>query len=63
MMLERLLSDGGLQKSRPPEETKSRLTLLGSDFDDDQPPPGWTSVPERAIVTLSRTDDPKVESF
>jgi predicted glutamine amidotransferase len=61
--MERLLSDGGLNKSRAPEEAKSRLTLLAADFDDDQTPPGWTSVPERAIVTLTRTDDPQVESF
>jgi glutamine amidotransferase len=61
--MERLLSDGGLQKARTSDEAKSRLTLLASDFDDDQTPPGWTSVPERAIVTLTRVDDPKVESF
>lgn len=61
--MERLLSDGGLHKSRPHEEAKSRLTVLGADFDDDQVPPGWTSVAERAIVTLTRTDEPQVESF
>ncbi len=61
--MERLLSDGGLTKTRAPEESRSRLTVLASDFDDDQPPPGWTSVPERAIVTLTRTDDPQVETF
>ena len=61
--MERLLSDGGLTKSRAPDEAKSRLTLVGADFDDDQPPPGWTSVAERAIVTLSRTDDPQVETL
>jgi len=60
--MDRLLTDGGLHPSRTPE-AKSRLTLLASDFDDDQLPPGWTSVPERAIVTLTRTDDPQVESF
>lgn len=61
--MERLLSDGGLHKSRTHEDAKSRLTLLASDFDDDQPPPGWTPIPERAIVTLTRTDDPLVESL
>ncbi len=61
--MERLLSDGGLTKTRAPEESRSRLTVLASDFDDDQPPPGWTSVPERAIVTLTRTDAPQVETF
>lgn len=61
--MERLLSDGGPQRSRTLEEAKSRLTLIASDFDDDQLPPGWTSVTERAIVTLTRTDDPQVESF
>jgi len=61
--MERLLSDGGLTKTRTPEDSRSRLTLLASDFDDDQVPPGWTSVPERAIVTLTRTDDPLVEAL
>lgn len=61
--MDRLLSDGGLQRSRTPEDAKGRLTLLASDFDDDHAPPGWTIVPERAIVTLTRADDPQVESF
>lgn len=61
--MDRLLSDGGLHKSRTPDEAKGRLTLLAADFDDDHAPPGWTNVPERAIVTLTRTDDPQVETF
>ncbi|MBK8256650.1 MAG: class II glutamine amidotransferase [Polyangiaceae bacterium] len=61
--MERLLSDGGLHKSRTPDEAKGRLTLIASDFDDDILPTGWTSVPERSIVTITRTEDPKVEAL
>ncbi|MEZ4297812.1 MAG: class II glutamine amidotransferase [Polyangiaceae bacterium] len=61
--MDRLLSDGGLHKNRTPDEAKGRLTVLAADFDDDQTPPGWTIVPERAIVTLTRTDEPQVEQF
>jgi predicted glutamine amidotransferase len=61
--MERLLSDGGLHKSRTPDEARGRLTVLAADFDDEQIPPGWTSVPDHAIVTLTRTDDPLVETI
>ena len=36
---------------------------FASDFDDGLVPTGWTSVPERAIVTLTRSDEPKIESL
>jgi predicted glutamine amidotransferase len=61
--LERLLGDGGLGRMRMPDYATSRLVLVGSDFEDDQIPPGWTSVPERAIVTITRADEPTIEGF
>jgi glutamine amidotransferase len=60
--LERLFGDGGLGRMRIPDYATSRLTLIASDFDDGLPP-GWTSVPERAIVTFTRSDDPVIESL
>lgn len=60
--LERLFGDGGLGRMRIPDYATSRLTVVASDFDDGLPP-GWTSVPERAIVTFTRADEPHVESL
>ncbi|MCC6556263.1 MAG: class II glutamine amidotransferase [Polyangiaceae bacterium] len=61
--MERVLGDGGLGRMRMPDFAASRLTLVASDFDDDQLPAGWTPVGERAIVTFTRADDPAVEPF
>lgn len=60
--LERLFGDGGLGRMRIPDYATSRLTLVASDFDDGLPAE-WTAVPERAIVTFTRSDEPKVESL
>ena len=59
--LERILGDGGLGRMRLPDFASCRLSLVASDFDDDRTPPGWTDVPDRAIVTLNRTDENQVE--
>ena len=61
--LERLLGDGGLGRMRMPDYATSRLVLMGSDFEDDQIPAGWTRVPDRAIVTLTRADEPIIEKL
>jgi glutamine amidotransferase len=61
--LERLLGDGGLGRMRMPDYVSSRLVLIGSDFEDDRIPPGWTAVPERAIVTITRVDEPSIEAL
>ncbi len=61
--LERLFGDGGLGRMRIPDYASSRVTLVASDFEDSVLPPEWTQVPERAIVTFSRSDDPVIETF
>jgi glutamine amidotransferase len=60
--LERLFGDGGLGRMRIPDYATSRLTLVASDFDDGLPPE-WTRVPQRAIVTFTRSDDPVIENL
>jgi predicted glutamine amidotransferase len=60
--LERLFGDGGLGRMRLPDYATSRVTLVASDFDDGLPRE-WTPVPERAIVTFTRADDPIVETL
>lgn len=59
--LERMLGDGGLGRMRLPDLAACRLSLIASDFENDETPLGWTTVPDRAIVTLTRTDDPHIE--
>jgi predicted glutamine amidotransferase len=59
--LERILGDGGLGRMRLPDFASCRISLVASDFDDETPP-GWTAAPDRAIVTLTRTDENLVES-
>ncbi|AKT43187.1 class II glutamine amidotransferase [Chondromyces crocatus] len=60
--LERLFGgEGGPGRMRIPDLAGSRLTVVGSDFEDDQAPAGWTAVDERAIVTFTRGDAPEVE--
>ncbi|MFO0762789.1 MAG: class II glutamine amidotransferase [Byssovorax sp.] len=62
--LERMFGgDGGLGRMRIPDYAGSRLTLIASDFEDAELPPRWTSVPERAIVTVTRADDPTIEKL
>ena len=61
--LERMFGDGGLGRMRSPDYAGSRLTVVASDFEDDELPARWTSVPERAIVTLTRADDPATEKL
>jgi predicted glutamine amidotransferase len=61
--LERMFGDGGLGRMRIPDYAASRLTLVASDFEDDQIPDGWTAVPERAIVTFTRADEPVIDKL
>jgi glutamine amidotransferase len=59
--LERLVGDGGLGRMRLPDFAQARVTLVASDFEEDRPPPGWTVVPDRAIVLFTRADAPVSE--
>lgn len=61
--LERVLGDGGLGRMRLPDFASCRVSFIASDFDEDEAPPGWTAVPDRAIVTLGRTDEILVEAI
>ncbi|HET9933574.1 MAG TPA: class II glutamine amidotransferase [Polyangiaceae bacterium] len=57
--VEGLLGEDGMRRARIPSIDSTHFTILASDL--DALPAGWTSVSERAIVTLSRTEDPRVE--
>ncbi len=59
--LERLLGDDTLRRIRIPDMATCRFCLIASDFDEE--PRGWTMVPDHAMVTITRTDDPIVEQI
>jgi glutamine amidotransferase len=46
-----------------PELSRMHFALAASDFDDTPPNGRWRVVPECAIVTMSRDEDPRVEAL
>ncbi|MGH7281499.1 MAG: class II glutamine amidotransferase [Polyangiaceae bacterium] len=59
---EMIVGDDPQLRRRAPDFANLRFTLIASDF-DTEPPPRWKRVGDRAIVTLTRGDEPKFESF
>jgi glutamine amidotransferase len=57
--VEELLGEDGLKQVRIPSVDSTRFSLIASELDNV--PPGWTPVEGRAIVTMTRTDDPVTE--
>lgn len=57
-----IVGDDPQLRRRAPDLANLRFTLVASDFDAD-PPPRWKRIGERAIVTLTRGDEPKIETF
>lgn len=59
--LERLLGDDSLRRNRIPDMASCRFCLLASDFDIE--PQGWSEVASNTLVTITRADDPAVETL
>jgi len=59
--LERMLGEDGLRRVRIPDMATCHFCLVASDF--DQEPRGWTDVAMENIITVTRKDDPTVESL
>lgn len=59
--VEELLGEEGLRRARIPSIDSTHFTLIASEL--SAMPPRWTAVPERSIVTLTRTDEPVVEQL
>jgi glutamine amidotransferase len=59
--IEELLGEDGLRKARIPSIDSSHFSLIASELEAKGP--GWHDVPERSVVTLSRTDAPKIEGL
>ncbi len=59
--LERLLGDDTLRRTRIPDMASCRFCLLASDFDHE--PQDWCDVAQDTMVTVTRTDDPIIETL
>jgi glutamine amidotransferase len=59
--VEELLGEEGLRKARIPSIDSTHFGLIASDI--ETLPPDWTAVEGRAIVTLTRSDEPILEQF
>ena len=57
--VEELLGEEGMRKVRIPSIDSTRFSLIASELDNV--PERWEKVDGRAIITLTRTDDPLVE--
>jgi glutamine amidotransferase len=59
--IEDLLGEDATRQARIPSIDSTHFTIIASEL--DALPAGWTKVTERTVVTLSRTDDPRVEAL
>jgi glutamine amidotransferase len=59
---EMIIGDDPQLRRRSPDFANLRFALIASDFDVD-PPARWKRIGERAVVTITRGEDPKVETF
>ncbi len=60
---DQIIGDDPQLRRKIPELQRTHFSLIASDFDDPPPNGRWKAVPERAIVTLSRDDDPRIEGI
>jgi glutamine amidotransferase len=57
-----LIGDDTALRRKTPELAHMHFVLLASDFDED-PPPRWKAIPDRALTTLERGRDPQIEAL
>lgn len=58
-----IIGDDVNLRRKIPELARTHFSLIASDFDDAPPSGRWKTVPERAIVTLTRDDQPRIEAI
>ena len=58
-----IIGDDPNLRRKIPELSRTHFSLVASDFDDAPPNGRWKAVPECAIVTLSRDDEPRIEKI
>ncbi|MCL2451195.1 MAG: class II glutamine amidotransferase [Polyangiaceae bacterium] len=59
---ELVIGDDPQLRRRIPELTRVHFSLVASDFDGPVPNGRWKVVPDSAIVTMSRDEDPRIEA-
>ena len=58
-----VIGDDPQLRRKIPELARMHFTLCASDFDETPPNGRWKAVPDSAIVTMSRDEDPRIESI
>jgi glutamine amidotransferase len=58
-----VIGDDPQLRRKIPELSRMHFALAASDFDDTPPNGRWKAVPECAIVTMSRDEDPRIEAL
>jgi predicted glutamine amidotransferase len=58
-----VIGDDPQLRRKIPELGRMHFTLAASDFDEPAPNGRWKAVPDRAIVTMTRDDDPGIEAL
>jgi predicted glutamine amidotransferase len=58
-----VIGDDPQLQRKVPELSRVHFALAASDFDDPVPNGRWKAVPECAIVTMSRDEDPRIEAL
>jgi predicted glutamine amidotransferase len=58
-----IIGDDAQLRRKIPELARMHFSIAASDFDDGAPIGRWKVVPERAIVTMSRDEEPRIEAL
>ena len=58
-----VIGDDPQLRRKIPELARMHFTLVASDFDETAPNGRWKAVPDCAIVTMTRDDDPRIEAL
>jgi predicted glutamine amidotransferase len=58
-----IIGDDPQLRRKIPELQRMHFTLAASDFDEGPPNGRWKVVPDHAIVTMSRDEDPRIEAL
>ena len=58
-----LIGEDSQLRRKIPELSRMHFSMAASDFDETPPNGRWKMVPERAIVTMSRDEDPRIEAL
>jgi len=58
-----VIGDDPQLRRKIPELARMHFTVAASDFDDTVPSGRWKAMPDCAIVTMSRDEDPRIEAL